>query len=38
MNTEHNNFLQATAVCAFLFIRGQHPAAPEDNRSITIKP
>jgi len=27
-----NNFVQATAVCAFLFALGQVPAARDDNR------
>jgi hypothetical protein len=27
-----NHFVQATAVCAFLLVPGQVPAAPDDNR------
>ena len=29
-----NNFVQATAVFAFLLVLGHEPAAPDDNRSL----
>ena len=32
MNRMANNFVHATAVCAILFVLGQVPAAPDDNR------
>ena len=31
-----NNFVQATAVCAFLLVLGQEPGAPDGNRSPTM--
>jgi len=32
MSCVPNKFVQATAVCAFLLVMGQVPAAPDDNR------
>jgi hypothetical protein len=34
MTTWFNNFLQATAVFAFVFVLSQAPAAPDDNRYV----